>query len=111
MQKKLAENTKELKALQKDAKDKAEAKSTTKIERLKNAAKKLRERKKQIELSLKMKEELKTVSLGTSKINYMDPRITVAWCKAFEVPVEKMFPKALLEKFGWAMEVAPEFRF
>lgn len=26
------------------------------------------------------KEELKTVALGTSKINYLDPRITVAWC-------------------------------
>ena len=25
------------------------------------------------------KEELKTVALGTSKINYLDPRITVAW--------------------------------
>lgn len=27
------------------------------------------------------KEANKTVSLGTSKVNYMDPRITVAWCK------------------------------
>lgn len=26
------------------------------------------------------KEDLKTVALGTSKINYLDPRITVAWC-------------------------------
>lgn len=25
------------------------------------------------------KEDLKTVALGTSKINYLDPRITVAW--------------------------------
>ena len=28
---------------------------------------------------LQSKEELKTVALGTSKINYLDPRITVAW--------------------------------
>jgi DNA topoisomerase-1 len=27
------------------------------------------------------KEDNKLVSLGTSKVNYMDPRITVAWCK------------------------------
>ena len=28
---------------------------------------------------LQVKEDLKTVALGTSKINYLDPRITVAW--------------------------------
>ena len=33
-----------------------------------------------LELSAKAKEDLKNVALGTSKINYMDPRITVAWC-------------------------------
>lgn len=31
--------------------------------------------------SMETKEANKTVSLGTSKVNYMDPRITVAWCK------------------------------
>ncbi|KAG5409224.1 hypothetical protein IGI04_005543 [Brassica rapa subsp. trilocularis] len=30
---------------------------------------------------MQTKEDLKTVALGTSKINYLDPRITVAWCK------------------------------
>jgi DNA topoisomerase-1 len=60
---------------------------------------------------MSMKEELKTVSLGTSKINYLDPRITIAWCKLHEVPITVVFPKALLEKFNWAMEVEPEFRF
>ncbi|XP_012845487.1 PREDICTED: DNA topoisomerase 1-like [Erythranthe guttata] len=57
------------------------------------------------------KEDLKTVALGTSKINYLDPRITVAWCKRHEVPIEKMFNKSLLEKFSWAMDVDPSFRF
>lgn len=33
-----------------------------------------------LELSARVKEDLKTVALGTSKINYLDPRITVAWC-------------------------------
>ena len=33
-----------------------------------------------------------------SKINYLDPRITVAWCKAYDVPVEKLFSKTLLNK-------------
>jgi len=57
------------------------------------------------------KDELKNVSLGTSKINYNDPRITIAWCKRFDVPIQKPFPKTLLAKFCWAMGVEPEFRF
>lgn len=39
------------------------------------------------ELAAAVKEDLKTVALGTSKINYMDPRITIAWCKRNEVGV------------------------
>ncbi|KAG7541356.1 DNA topoisomerase I eukaryotic-type [Arabidopsis thaliana x Arabidopsis arenosa] len=42
-----------------------------------------------MERDMQTKEDLKTVALGTSKINYMDPRITVAWCKRHEVPIEK----------------------
>lgn len=43
-----------------------------------------------IEQDKNTKEDLKTVALGTSKINYLDPRITVAWCKRHEVPIEKV---------------------
>jgi DNA topoisomerase I len=43
-----------------------------------------------MEMDKNTKEELKTVALGTSKINYLDPRITVAWCKRHEVPIEKV---------------------
>lgn len=66
---------------------------------------------KKMELAIRVKEDLKTVALGTSKINYMDPRITVAWCKRNEVPIEKVFNKSLLSKFYWAMDVDWEFRF
>ncbi|KAJ4954363.1 hypothetical protein NE237_011146 [Protea cynaroides] len=51
-----------------------------------------------MERDMKTKEDLKTVALGTSKINYLDPRISVAWCKRHEVPIEKIFNKALLAK-------------
>uniref|UniRef100_A0A2C9W9Q6 DNA topoisomerase I n=2 Tax=Manihot esculenta TaxID=3983 RepID=A0A2C9W9Q6_MANES len=64
-----------------------------------------------MELAMKTKEDLKTVALGTSKVNYLDPRITVAWCKRHEVPIEKIFNKSLLAKFAWAMDVDPQFRF
>ncbi|CAN1340109.1 DNA topoisomerase 1 beta [Linum perenne] len=63
------------------------------------------------EMDMKTKDDLKTVALGTSKINYLDPRITVAWCKRHDVPIEKIFNKSLLAKFAWAMDVDPQFRF
>jgi DNA topoisomerase I len=49
------------------------------------------------------------VALGTSKTNYNDPRISVAWCKRKEVPIDKVFPKTLLEKFVWAMSIEPDW--
>ena len=64
-----------------------------------------------MEVELRNKEENKEVSLGTSKANYMDPRITVAWCKRFDVPITKPFAKTLMAKFTWAMGVEPEYRF
>ncbi|KAF9417046.1 DNA topoisomerase 1 [Podila epigama] len=57
------------------------------------------------------KEENKQTALGTSKINYIDPRISAAWCQKFEVPPEKIFTKALREKFKWAMTVDANWQF
>jgi len=72
-------------------------------------------RKQDIVQKLKMNKNLKIenkeVALGTSKINYMDPRISVAFCKRMELPIEKVFNKALLDKFPWAMAVAPDYHF
>lgn len=63
------------------------------------------------ELAIKNKDENKQVALGTSKINYMDPRITIAWCKQKEVPIEKVFPQTLRKKFAWAMSEEPTYQF
>ena len=46
-----------------------------------------------MEIDLRNKDENKEVALGTSKINYMDPRISVAWCKRCEVPIDKIFAR------------------
>jgi DNA topoisomerase-1 len=91
---------KEISALRKEKDDKNKKKIAT-----------LRERHAKLELQMKVKDELKTVSLGTSKINYLDPRITVAWCKLHEVPPPTVYTRALVEKFNWAMEVEPTFDF
>jgi len=74
---------------------------------IENKQKQLRKK----ELGKEMKSDNKEIALGTSKINYMDPRITVAWCKHMEVPIEKIFNKSLLDKFPWAMSVPPGFQF
>lgn len=56
------------------------------------------EKIKKLELDIRNKDDNKEVALGTSKINYMDPRISVAWCKRVEVPIEKIFAKTLRDK-------------
>lgn len=64
-----------------------------------------------LKADMQTKDDLKMVALGTSKINYLDPRITVAWCKKHDVPIERIFAKNLLNKFAWAMEASEEYRF
>ncbi|GAA5931368.1 hypothetical protein JCM3775_005006 [Rhodotorula graminis] len=55
------------------------------------------------------RDEGKEISLGTSKINYLDPRISVAWAKANDVPLNKVMTKTLLEKFTWSTHVDADF--
>lgn len=106
--KKKLESTKELiKQYKSEAKkQKYEEKSTYTAEKLKAQIDKLEERIKNTSLQLKDKEENSTVSLGTSKMNYIDPRLTVMFAKKFNVPIEKLFTKTLREKFAWAIESA-----
>jgi DNA topoisomerase-1 len=65
--------------------------------------------------TLKLKKEtkvkMKNVSLGTSKNNYIDPRIIFSFIKKFEIPPEKLFTKVLIKRFEWASKVDKDFRF
>ncbi|KAF2164172.1 hypothetical protein M409DRAFT_25518 [Zasmidium cellare ATCC 36951] len=54
------------------------------------------------------RENNKEVALGTSKINYIDPRLTVVFSKKFNVPIERFFSKTLREKFDWAIKSVDE---
>ena len=60
---------------------------------------------------MEKKEENKEIALGTYKTNYNDPRVSVAWCKENDVPIEKVFPKTLREKFIWALNTDPNYKF
>ncbi|ALC45789.1 maker176 [Drosophila busckii] len=65
-----------------------------------------------LQSSLSDAELRSSVALSTSKVNYVDPRITVAWCKKHKVPIEQVFDAALCSKFDWAITAADaSFRF
>ena len=57
------------------------------------------------------KMRMKNVSLGTSKMNYIDPRIIFAFIKKFDIPPEKLFTAVLLKRFDWASKVEKDYRF
>ena len=54
---------------------------------------------------------MKNVSLGTSKMNYIDPRIIFSFIKRFDIPPEKLFTSALLKRFEWASNINSSYRF
>jgi DNA topoisomerase-1 len=77
-----------------------------------------KEKLKKLELKLKdaknkkdLKIEMKNLSLTTSKTNYIDPRITIAFLKYHDIPIEKVFSQALRDKFFWAMDVDKQWTF
>ncbi|KAF9524043.1 hypothetical protein CPB83DRAFT_861979 [Crepidotus variabilis] len=90
---------------------KANMKREKPTEKLEESIGKLTEKIKAFKLQMVDRDAGKEVALGTSKINYLDPRITAAWCQIHDVPIEKMFSKTLITKFPWAMEVDPDWKF
>lgn len=57
------------------------------------------------------RESNKCVSLTTSRVNYMDPRITVAFCKRVDIEVKNFFPATMMQKFPWALAVDENYSF
>ncbi|XP_012542563.1 DNA topoisomerase I, mitochondrial isoform X1 [Monomorium pharaonis] len=65
-----------------------------------------------LEVQATDREENKEIALSTSKLNYLDPRISVAWCKKHNVPIEKIYNKTQRDKFRWAIDMAgPDYVF
>ncbi|KAG8526991.1 uncharacterized protein KY384_008420 [Bacidia gigantensis] len=91
----------------KKGKVEAEGKAPS-IERCEANLQKLDQRIGTMEVQAEDKESNKEVALGTSKINYIDPRLTVVFCKKFDLPIEKIFSKTLREKFEWAIKSVDE---
>lgn len=78
------------------------------VEKLEGNIDKINQRIENMRIQMEDKEGNKEVALGTSKINYIDPRLTVVFSKKFDVPIEKFFSKTLREKFDWAIKSVDE---
>ena len=59
-----------------------------------------------------LQSESKNLAKGTSKINYIDPRITISFLKKVGLfdQIDKFFNKSQQEQFKWAIEVTDDFR-
>jgi len=77
----------------------------------KDKASKIETKIKTLKLKKETKLKMKNVSLGTSKNNYIDPRIIFAFIKKFKIPPEKLFTKVLIKRFEWASKVDSDFKF
>uniref|UniRef100_A0A1I8H623 DNA topoisomerase 1 n=1 Tax=Macrostomum lignano TaxID=282301 RepID=A0A1I8H623_9PLAT len=119
LNKKVEEKEKAVKAAKREAKAakvvakrQKSVKNKQAYEKKKAALRRLEDQLLKLKVQKTDKDENKEIALGTSKLNYLDPRITVAWCRRFNVPVEKVYNKTQREKFQWAIDMAgPEFRF
>lgn len=101
----IAEAEKELKKAKSDMKNLKTVAAKKKYETKEKALEKLREGLRKLEMQVTDKEENKDIALGTSKLNYLDPRISIGWCKKHNVPVEKIYSKTQREKFRWAIDM------
>ena len=73
--------------------------------------KKVNEKIHETKVKKDLKLELKNLSLTTSKINYIDPRITISFFKKHNLPLEKIFSASLIDKFFWAMDINKDWNF
>ncbi|GFN92233.1 DNA topoisomerase 1 [Plakobranchus ocellatus] len=99
---------KDIKAIKADYKQAKSIKTKTLYENKKKALARLEEQLNKLEVQATDKDENKEIALGTSKLNYLDPRISVAWCKKHGVPIEKVYNKTQRDKFRWAIDMATE---
>lgn len=102
----VAEQKAELKRAKAEAKSSRSQAADKKLEQAEKKLQRTEEALKKLELQAVDREENKDIALGTSKLNYLDPRISVAWCKKWDVPIEKIYSKTQRDKFRWAIDMA-----
>merc|ERR1712235_99400 len=91
------------KAIQEAQDNLDKAKSKADREKFSKKLKTLEDQLEKLECAMTEKEKNSEIALGTSKLNYLDPRITVSWCRKNDVPIEKVYNKTQRGKFAWAI--------
>merc|ERR1712216_754930 len=56
---------------------------------------------------IESKENVLDIAMNTSKLNYIDPRIVVSWCSKHNLPLSKVYSKALENIYKWAIDSTP----
>lgn len=78
------------------------AKQQKKLEKAEAAVEKAKTKK-------EYKNDTKDVALNTARNSYFSPRVIVSWAKHNNVPIERIYSKAQLAKFDWAMDTAEDY--
>ncbi|XP_022900898.1 DNA topoisomerase 1 isoform X2 [Onthophagus taurus] len=107
----ISDAERQVKDAQREAK-RGSVKEKVVLDKKKKALQRLKEQLLKLEVQETDRDENKTIALGTSKLNYLDPRISVAWCKKYDVPIDKIYNKTQRDKFRWAIDMAgPDYIF
>uniref|UniRef100_A0A8C4Q178 DNA topoisomerase I n=1 Tax=Eptatretus burgeri TaxID=7764 RepID=A0A8C4Q178_EPTBU len=104
----LQDAVQELQSAQCDLKHNNDLKNRKAVESRQKVVERIEQQRLKLEVQATDREENKEIALGTSKLNYLDPRITVAWCKKWGVPIEKIYNKTQRDKFAWAIAMTEE---
>lgn len=59
---------------------------------------------KKTKLDIELTKQTKEYNLGTSLKSYIDPRVYTKWARSVDFDLSKFYPKALRNKFSWALE-------
>lgn len=59
---------------------------------------------------LELMERTKEYNLGTSLKSYIDPRVYVEWASKVDFNLEKLYSKALVKKYSWALKKLLEIK-
>jgi len=57
--------------------------------------------------ALETKSSTTNVAVNTSLVNYIDPRLVVAWALKYKLDIDKLYSKTLMKKFKWAIDSTP----
>jgi len=72
-----------------------------------HSIKSLEERIRKKKAAIELKEVGKSISTTTSKQNYIDPRLVVAWIKTNEMDIKGVYTESMQRKFRWAIDTTP----